>query len=70
MRITFTESAEAVGSDEKGKFCVLRQNVEFCAYTLTSNHSVAINFVTSDDVRILRDIELYYSRILLSHFPS
>lgn len=23
--------------------------------------SVAINFVTSEDVRILRDIELYYS---------
>lgn len=28
---------------------------------LLTQCSVAINFVTSEDVRILRDIELYYS---------
>lgn len=29
--------------------------------SVTDTSSVAINFVTSEDVRILRDIELYYS---------
>lgn len=33
-----------------------------CEWILPSDvGSVAINFVTSEDVRILRDIELYYS---------
>lgn len=40
---------------------------------LTQVYSVAINFVTSEDVRILRDMELYYSTQIdempMSMFP-
>jgi len=50
VKTTSTESVAVVVSVARGS-----------AYLYISNYSVAINFVTAEDVRMMRDIEQFYS---------
>ena len=61
VKTTFTVSVDQVVSDGRGKKLHAAHIFRMLSHTDNVVFSVAINFVTSEDVRILRDIELYYS---------
>lgn len=61
----WTTNQTTTGQNQGGQQCrnsVLLAKCEFkCEFGRFGRKGVAINFVKSDDIRILRDIEQYYS---------